>query len=301
MIVSYRPSWRGIIAQIAKPITASFILSVVVVFLYRRQFYLLSIPDLSVSMFGSALVIFLGFRTNAAYGRWWEARILWGSLVNQSRSWTRQVITYTRSPQGTEVASDFAREMVYWQIAFVYALRCHLRGEPFSGTVEPLLSELSGRELLDFSNVPTAILHRMSMRIADLAGCGLLSEFRFVALNQTLADLTTIQGGCERIRNTPFPRQYDYYPGLFIQIYCVLLPLAVIQDVGVLTPLLTLVISFALLVIDRIGKNLEDPFSSLTYGTPLTALSRSIEIDLRQQLQETDLPKPVAPVNGVLD
>ncbi|MBV8553038.1 MAG: hypothetical protein JOY54_17215 [Acidobacteriaceae bacterium] len=304
MIVSYRPSWRGIVAQVAKPMAVSLAFSVVVDILYVRGYRggLFSIPALSISMFGAALTIFLGFRTNSAYGRWWEARILWGALVNQSRSWTRQVISYpSETGDATESSGKFGHEMVHWQIAYVHALRHHLRQEPFSEETKLLLDRVSGRDLLAQVNVPSAILHRMGLRLREAASDGLLTDFQLVTLNQVLTEITNVQGGCERIRNTPFPRQYDYYPALFIQIYSILLPLAIIEEFGPYTPVVTLLIAFALLVIDRIGRNLEDPFSSIVYGTPLTAISRTIEIDLRQRLGETALPKPVMPVDGILE
>jgi putative membrane protein len=112
-----------------------------------------------------------------------------------------------------------------------------------------------------------------------------------------------VQGGCERINNTPLPRQYDYdyFPELFIYIYCLLFPLSVVQDLGAFTPVLSSIITFVFLILNRIGKNLEDPFATRIYGTPLLAISRTIEINLLQQLGETDLPEPVQPSNGVLE
>jgi putative membrane protein len=253
-------------------------------------------------MFGSALSIFLGFRTSSAYGRWWEARILWGGIVNMSRSWTRMVMSYPReSGRATEYTDEFGREMVQWQIAYVHALRHHLRREPFTEETKALLEQVSGEDLLTQINVPSAILHRMGTRISAAADEGLLTELRFDALSRALTEITNLQGGCERIRTTPFPRQYDYYPAVFIQIYCVIMPLAVIEEFGVFTPLMTLLISTGLLIIDRIGRNLEDPFDSKVYGTAMTAISRTIEIDLRQRLGEMTLPAPVVAVKGILE
>jgi putative membrane protein len=304
MIVSYRPSWRGIIRQIARPVAVSLLFSFGVVLLYVRGYRegVFAVPGVSLSMFGAVLSIFLGFRTSSAYSRWWEARILWGSLVNQSRSWARMVMSYPRaSGRVTDSGEEFGREMVRWQIAYVHALRHHLRQEPFSDETKFLLGQLYGDDLLTQINVPAAILHRMGQRVSDATDDGLLTEWRLDALNRTLTEITNVQGGCERIRNTPFPRQYDYYPGLFIHIYCMLLPLAVVEEFGVFTPLMTLLIATGLLIIDRIGQNLEDPFSSRVDGTPLSAISRNIEIDLRQRLGETTLPSPVVAVNGILE
>jgi len=291
-------------AQVAKPVAASLLFSFGVVLLYLRGHRegVFSVPSVSLSMFGAVLSIFLGFRTSSAYSRWWEARTLWGALVNQSRSWARMVTSYPRaSVRDAGSVEQFGEEMVRWQIAYVHALRHHLRQEPFAEETKSLLEQVSGQDLLSQINVPAAILHRMGQRIVEAADDGLLTELRLDALNRALTEITNVQGGCERIRNTPFPRQYDYYPALFIHIYCMLLPLVVVEEFGVFTPLMTLLISTGLLIIDRIGRNLEDPFSSLVYGTPLTAISRNIEIDLRQRLGEMSLPAPVAAVKGILE
>jgi putative membrane protein len=304
MIVSYRPSWRGIFQQIAKPVAASLVFSVVVVVMYLHGYRqgVFAFPGISVSMFGSALSIFLGFRTSSAYGRWWEARILWGGIVNMSRSWTRMVLSYPHeSGRATEHTDEFGREMVRWQIAWVHVLRHHLRQEPFTEETKSLLEQVSGQDLLNQINVPSAMMHRMGKRISEAADEGLLTELRLDALNRALTELTGLQGACERIRSTPFPRQYDYYPAVFIQIYCIIMPLAVIEEYGVFTPLMTFLISTGLLIIDRIGRNLEDPFDSRVYGTSMTAICRTIEIDLRQRLGEENLPKPVMAVKGILE
>lgn len=304
MIVSYRPSWRGIFRQIAVPVAASVAFSFGVVLIDVSGYHegVFAVPSVSLSMFGAVLSIFLGFRTSSAYSRWWEARILWGALVNQSRSWTRMVMSYPRaSLRDDSSATNFSGEMVRWQIAYVHALRHHLRQEPFSDETKSLLAAVSAQDLFTQINVPAAMLHRVGQRIAEAADDGLLTEWRLDALNRALTEITNVQGGCERIRNTPFPRQYDYYPALFIHIYCMLLPLAIIEEFGVFTPLLTLLIAAGLLIIDRIGRNLEDPFSDPVYGTPLSAISRNIEIDLRQRLGETSLPSPVVAVNGILE
>ena len=109
-----------------------------------------------------------------------------------------------------------------------------------------------------------------------------------------------MQGGCERINSTPLPRQYDYFPELFIYMYCLLFPLSVVQDLGPMTPVLSAIITFVFLILNRIGKNLEDPFATPVYGPPLLAISRMIEINHLQQLGEADVPEPIRPSDGVL-
>jgi putative membrane protein len=308
MLVSYRPSWSRILSQTGRPLALFFVVSLVVTSIYELgfRFRVFSVPDLPLSLLGSALGIFLGFRTNSAYGRWWEARQLWGALVNQSRTWTRQIISFSeaagdRSPSGPdpEIVA-WQKRMVYAQIAFAHALRYHLRGENPLRQLEAFLDPDRLDFLQDHKNVPAALLHMMGKEVTRAADTNWFGEMRLLALNQTLTELTNIQGGCERIRNTPLPRQYDYYPELFLNGYCFLLPLALVPDLGYVTPVLTLLIGFVLIVLNRIGKNLEDPFDSPVYGIPMVSLSTTIEIDLRQQLGEDALPTPIRPEHGVL-
>jgi putative membrane protein len=119
-------------------------------------------------------------------------------------------------------------------------------------------------------------------------------------MDATLSELTDIQGSCERIKNTPLPRQYDYYPELFVKAYCLLIPAVLVRELGWVTPLVTTLVSFVLLVLNQIGKNLENPFDNQVYDTPMTALSRTIEISLLQALDEKQLPPAEQPINGVL-
>lgn len=112
--------------------------------------------------------------------------------------------------------------------------------------------------------------------------------------------MTSTLGGCERIRSTPLPRLYDYFPEIFIYLYCLIMPLSVVQDVGLMTPVFTGEVPFTFLAGNRIGKNLEDPFDSITYGTPMLALSRAMEINPREQLGEARIPAGVEATDGVL-
>lgn len=304
MVVDDYPSWPRILRQVARPLCVFIAVAVIVTIVEKHghPFKPIPIPDITLSLLGAVLGILLGFRTNSAYGRWWEARQLWGRLVNSSRSLARQAITFTRSlekPAGLE-ASLFARNLISSQIAYVHTLRCVLRNQDPWTEIENRLGHEEAEALRKQKNVPAALLQRMGSYIAEAAGTGLINEWRLQRLDSTLSELTDIQGGCERIKNTPLPRQYDYYPELFVQAYCLLVPTVLVQELGWLTPVATVLVSFVLLVLNRIGKNLEDPFNNEVYDTPMTALSRTIEINLLQALQEEPLPPPIQPVNGVL-
>ncbi len=192
------------------------------------------------------------------------------------------------------------RRLVYHQIAYVHALRQHLRGlEPWAELV-PLLSDEELGELRDKKNVPLAIQQQMSELLRKSQSRGWVDLTQWLAMDNSLDDLMHAQGGTERIKNTPMPRQYYYYPRLFVQIYCMLLPLALVTNMGWYTPLGSTLVGFIFLALDKIGQDLEDPFDNNIYDVPLTSITRTIEVNLRQLLGETVVPKPETPVHGVL-
>jgi putative membrane protein len=310
MVVQDYPYWPRIFRQTWRTLLTVLVVSLAVVFFDRHHQALLkqiSVPDMTVTVLGAALSILLVFRTNSAYARWWEARTLWGALVNSSRSLARQAVSFTEhsnehSPDGplATSTSSFARTLIYRQMAFVHATRCTLRRQEVLPEIRPFLEQETFEYLAQQRNIPAALLQVMGRQVAGAADAELLTEWRLERIDSTLTDLSNIFGGCERIKNTPLPRQYDFYPELFIKFYCIVLPIIIVEDVKLFTPVVTLLVSFVFLVLNRIGKNLEDPFENRPYDVPLTALSRTIEINLRQALGETELPAAVQPVHGVL-
>lgn len=304
MVVQKNPSWLRILRQVWRPLCLFLFVAMVVTVLELRShpFKAIPVPDITLSVIAAALGVLLGFRTNSAYGRWWEARQLWGRLVNNSRSLARQAVSFSAYGGGgrQSEADRFARTLVTSQIAYVHALRCALRNQRAWPDIGNFLDPETLAALQGEQNVPAALLQRMGQYAANAADAGLLTEWRLQRIDATLSDITDVQGGCERIKNTPLPRQYDHYPELFVKIYCLLLPTVLVQELGWLTPVVTGLVSFVLLVLNRIGKNLEDPFENQVYDTPMTALSRTIEINLLQALGEEKLPPAIGPVKGVL-
>ncbi len=304
MVVDEYPSWPRILRQVARPLCLFVAVAIVVTVLEKisHPFKAIPIPDITLSLLGAVLGILLAFRTNSAYARWWEARQLWGRLVNSSRSLARQAITFTRyvEAQDDPGAMRFVGNLILRQITYVHALRCALRDQEPWSEIENRLGREEAEALRKQKNVPAALLQTMGLCLSEAAGKGLINEWRLQRLDTTLSEITDVQGGCERIKNTPLPRQYDYYPELFVQAYCLLVPTVLVQELGWLTPVATALVSFVLLVLNRIGKNLEDPFSNAVYDTPMTALSRTIEINLLQALREEQLPPAVQPIRGVL-
>ena len=261
-----------------------------------------ALPHIPLTLFGSAIGIIVAFRNQSSYARWWEARTLWGALVNNSRSWARQVTT-VMMPQSEAEAEDLKvvqRRLVYHQIAYAHALRQHLRGlEPWE-VLKPLLSEEEVSELRVERNVPLAIQQEMGALLRECQVRGWVDIAHWKALDGSLDDLMDAQGGTERIKNTPMPKQYDYFPQLFVQMYCLLLPLALVMTMGWYTPLGSTLVGFIFLALDKIGQDLEDPFDNTIFDVPLTSITTTIEVNLRQMLGETVLPEATTPVDGVL-
>jgi putative membrane protein len=261
-----------------------------------------ALPHIPLSLFGSAIGIIVAFRNQSSYARWWEARTLWGALVNNSRSWARQVTTVMMPLSDAEAGElkVMQRRLVYHEIAYVHALRQHLRGlEPWE-ELTPLLSEREIGELRDQRNVPLAIQQQMGALLRYCQERRWIDSLQWQSLDDNLDDLVDAQGGAERIKNTPMPKQYDYFPQLFVQIYCLLLPLGLVTNMGWYTPLGSTLVGFIFLALDKIGRDLEDPFENTIYDVPLTSITRTIEVNLRQMLGETALPAAEKPVNGVL-
>ncbi len=304
MVIATTPNWTRIFKQIGPSLVFFVVIASVAAFVntLNHPFQSIAVPDLTITLLGAALGILLGFRTNSAYDRWWEARKLWGRLVNSSRSLARQAITFSGVSE-TSVPRDanpLAKELVYWQIAYVHALRCALRRQEPWADITPFLDSAWLTRIKISANVPLSILQHMAHFAADAARRGVITEWQLQRIDSTFSELSDIQGGCERIKNTPLPRQYDTYPELIVKAYCFLLPLVLVDRLKYFTPVITLLIAAAFLALNRIGKNLEDPFENTVYDTPMTSLSRIIEINLRQMIGETEVPPAISPVNGVL-
>lgn len=259
-----------------------------------------------VGVFSTALSIFLVFRFNEAYERWWEARKLWGALVNVSRDFARQVTTLLDG-----LASDEERKrLVYRQIAYVHALRIRLReGATPSGhaqvrmELERLLPEEAG-DFGELQNIPSGLLNRQSADLARLLGGSSSDRLLLTRLDSSLAGMHDVQGGCERINNTVFPDMVTMMTRTLVWALVVLLMLATLNPDegrgGLLATVAVCLMATGYLWIDSLGHMLKDPFENQPSDTPMTSLCVTIERDLREMLGETELPEPVRPHGGVL-
>lgn len=304
LVFDKRPTWLGLVFCLqGSPLVRTryrllFVLCVsLILTIWQEEFALTTQLNLqTMSLLGVALGIFLGFRNNAAYDRYWEGRRLWGLLVNTSRSFARNVIAFlpADAPRATIV------RLVYGQIAFVHALRLHLRNQSPTECLEPLMNAQALEPIATSRNVPNAILLQLSQELQRLFRDGELGEYRFVELNRQLATLSDIQGGCERIKNTPIPYSYTVIIHQVVALYVCSLPFGLVGSLHYLTPIVVLIIAYAFLGLDAVGDEIEDPFGEDLNDLPLSALSRTIEVNLRETLGETDLPPFLAPHHGVL-
>lgn len=260
------------------------------------------------TVIGLALGIYLGFRNNAAYDRFWEGRKLWGQLVNSSRSFARQTLSLIRphTSQGAVIAGELEevdacqKKLVRQAIAFVHALRHQLRdSDPFDDLAR-FLPPAEIDELRRHRNVPFAVSMAMARRVRQAWDRGWISAYHLPVMEKTLAILTDIQGGCERIKSTPIPWAYTVLLHRLVAIYCLLLPFGIIDTTRWLTPVVVLLITHTFFGLDEIGDELEQPFGTEPQDLPLTAISRIIEVNLLQAIGEEDVPELLKPVDGVL-
>jgi len=257
----------------------------------------LQLPVMPITVVGAAIGIFASFRSNQAYDRWWEGRKLWGKLINTSRHFSSQAIQYLGADE-----AELADELVRRHTAYVHALRCILRGQDPWADVDFQRGLPDGDEDLKGStNLTHALLYRQLDRLTALADAGRLDEHRLESFDRTLMDLLNIQGGCERIKGTPLPRGYGFIVELLINTFAIMLPFAMVHELGLVAIPLNVVVCLAFALISEAGRVLEDPFSMFFNGLPLHALSIKIEQNVRERLGHTDLPPAVqqSPV-GVL-
>jgi ion channel-forming bestrophin family protein len=306
MIVPAGATLRSMLRSIRRPLAILFTFDIIVAvaYVYGGMTWL-SLPHVPLSILGGAIGAIIGFRNNSSYQRWWEGRILWGSIVNYSRTFARQALTMIVVPGDRgEADLDRARaiqhRLVLLQVAYVHSLRCHLRGQPAWQDLTPFYTGPQIEAFRSQRNVPVCIQQEMSALLAECHEQGWIDSMRWTCMDQSLAALMNAQGGAERIKNTPMPRQYDFFPQLFVSAYCVLLPLGIVANLQLLTPIGSSLVGLIFLALDQIGRDLENPFENREHDVPLTSVSKTIEINLKQLLGREDTPTPEKAVDGVL-
>ncbi|MCW3464429.1 bestrophin family protein [Chitinophaga nivalis] len=256
---------------------------------YKYDFTNIVIPIAVPMVLGTVLSLLLAFRSNQAYDRWWEARSIWGAIVNDSRSLTRQVLSLMDSNYQSEELQHFQERFVKRQAAWTYSLGQSLRKtDPLKG-LDRLLSRRELNYLTRYDNVPAALLLLHGKDIQYALEQGWLNQYQQVAIDSTLSRLCDAMGKCERIKNTVFPSTYSLYTHFTVIFFILLLPFALIDVLGFMEIPLVVAIAASFLLIEKMGISLQDPFENKPTDTPVTTIARNIEKDLRQMLHEQDI------------
>ena len=293
------------------------------------------IPWQPISLIGIAVAFYLGFKSNSSYERLWEARKIWGGIVNASRSFTVMVRDFINNDEAAQKLSDneltkLRKKVVHRHVAWLHALAIELRkakdwehktakdislrkslGVDYSEEkflkLKEYLSEEDYNYVMSKGNRSSHLLSTQSRHFMQLRQGGLVEHFRHLAMQQQITELYALQGKSERIKNFPFPRQYATVNYFFVIMFIILLPFGMLD---VFTRLeqnywiwfsipFSVIGSWVFWMMEIIGDYSENPFEGLYNDVPITSMARSIEIDIRQMLDETDLPEPMQPTGDL--
>ena len=262
-------------------VTADFML-----FLERK----ISLPSMPLTLLASALVVLTSFRNSSAYNRWWEARTLWGALVNNSRSFARQVLTLI---EDDGYINPVKAVLLRRHVAYVKCLSAHLKGGSCGEEVRSLITREEYSRRHDTNNFPNDVLNASAALLAKEYEAGRLDSIRLARIESTLVEISNCQGGMERIANTPLPYPYVAFPRLFISLFCVILPIGLVETLGWFTPLASTGVGFMLLAIEKIGTDLQSPFKASEHEIQMTALCDNIERNLDSMLRDARVESTV--------
>lgn len=299
MIVRPRPSGLGlvfalrgsILPMIATRLAVIVLLSCVVVWLHHIWPVHVGVASVApFTLLGLGLSIFLGFRNNSCYNRWWEGRQQWGALISTSRSFLRDINALL--PE-----DDSLRRRAAHRIGmFAHALRTQLRGSQTQPAPDWLPAGGWARPV---RNRPGLLLSELASEFAERMRAGEISDISYRLFSDHMTTMTSIQGACERLRATPMPFAYSLMLHRTVWLFCLLLPFGMVDILGLGTPLLTLVLAYSFLGLDALGEELEQPFSATPNGLPLDAMVRIIDIAVAETLCDPT-PEPLHPQNFVL-
>jgi putative membrane protein len=243
----------------------------------------ITLPSMPLTLLGSALVVLTSFRNSSAYNRWWEARTLWGALVNNSRSFARQVLTLIDDDgELNPVKAVLLRR----HVAYVECLSAHLKGGDCGEDVTAMIPREEYDRRKRTNNFPNDILNESAAIIAGEYKAGRLDSIRLERLEATLVEISNCQGGMERIANTPLPYPYVTFPRLFITMFCIIVPIGLVETLGWFTPLASTVVGFMLLAIEKIGTDLQSPFKASEHEIQMKALCANISGNLNSMLRD---------------
>lgn len=310
-----------------KPLINALFYSAAVIVLYEITGIPFSLPWQPISVIGIAVAFYLGFKNNSSYDRAWEARKIWGAIINDSRSLAIGILSLPNSEVSLKWKKDFIYKHLAWVISLKHSMRKMKSWEhgakvenliftPYyqeegkkglNPELEKYLSSEQIEKLNSFTNIPFQLMKNQSLELKKLEENGGITEYKHVWLQQLMSKLIDSQGMSERIKNFPFPRQYAS-TGLFINyIFCALIPFGLLDIFSESTKLhywltvpFSTIIIWIFFLVDRIGDYSENPFEGAYNDVPISSITRVIEIDLLELLEEKDIPAPYPVENGFL-
>ncbi len=291
MLLNTRIPSYYIFNKVKKDLVYVLILSLVVLFITDRYEQLLPEMPLTIPAFiGTAISILLSFKLSQSYDRWWEARKVWGAIVNDSRSFVIQLQALTAKGNDPTI-----RRIAFRQIAWCYALGRSLRGLNPTDDLDKFISSGDLEEIKVHHNKPLALIQLHSKDIKWLKDNDQLDIFSQLQLDNTLVRLCDSQGKCERIKSTVFPVTYRIFLHSIIYLFVVTLSVS-LRDVGGFFEIpLLLLISTAFFLLEKSATHMQDPFENRPTDTAMTAIAGTIEINIKQLLKETEIPEPRQP------
>lgn len=265
------------------------------VLLYSVSFWLvhyfyeavpLTIPIAIPGIVGTIISLLLAFKSNQAYDRWWEARIVWGAIVNDSRSLLRQVVAFYKDPDFSDEANNFKERFAKRQAAWCFSLANRLRGKDSVKPAKQFLDDEEFQLVKRYKHIPNALLLQHSKELMKATANGRLNTFQQVEIDNTLTRLCDSMGKAERIKNTIFPTTYSMYIRFTLCLFVILLPFGMIEDLGWLVIPVTTTIGAAFFLIEKMAIHLQDPFENRPTDTPMTVISHNIHKDLLEMVNE---------------
>ncbi|WP_323815277.1 bestrophin family protein [Cellvibrio sp. NN19] len=249
------------------------------------------LPDLTpipFTLLGIALAIFLSFRNSVSYDRFWEARKLWGAVLNETRALTRQQLT------AADASDEQNRQFVYSLIAFVHALRAQLRHTDATPALQKLLRPEALERVINGRFKSELVVLDLAQQLKIMRQQEQICPILFARMDQHLSQLSACLGGCERIASTPVPFGYSVILHRTVYTYCFLLPLGLVATLGAITPVIVAFVAYTFLALEALAEELQDPFGTEPNDLALDAMTNMIESALREMIGEpTEPPAPV--------
>ena len=245
--------------------------------------HVIPLPPISISamgIFGVALSLFLGFRNNAAYDRWWEARKLWGSMIADVRNLSRHMCVFVGKGEDRAMILSFA-------VAFAHLHRGLLRGVDVEADIVDWVGEEKAKAMIAHRNPADAAMRSMADWVGKLAHEDAINGSGQIIISQTMSSMALAQAGCERIFTTPLPFVYSLLVRRTTYLYCWLLPFSLIDSTGWFTPAFAAIVAYVFFGLQAVTNELEHPFRNVQNGLPLDAMCRTIEISVSEALERT--------------